>query len=312
MRKLINWLTLRTAAGELFDIDTALRPNGNSGLLVTSLASFENYQTGRGSNTAWTWEHQALTRARWCAGCARLAPRFEAVRRAVLRAPRDRRRCAPRCGRCARRCARRIRCKAGRFDVKHSAGRHDGRRVRGAVPRARATARAHPELLDDVGNIALLQSRRGGRAAAGEASARPRPTPTANCAAPSTRRASTSSRRRSSPSWLAAAAAAPSLALWRAVVRLTRPARRGARSPAVLARRRGASASAVEPARRSTGSRRSRCANPGARSRRGLRPLQRAAPARANLGRRAARRRARARRRACRHAVAAPGCSPGR
>ncbi|MES3013190.1 MAG: glutamine-synthetase adenylyltransferase, partial [Pseudomonadota bacterium] len=78
VRKVINWLTLRTAAGELFDIDTALRPNGNSGLLVTSLASFERYQTGRGSNTAWTWEHQALTRARWCAGWRGLEPQFDA------------------------------------------------------------------------------------------------------------------------------------------------------------------------------------------------------------------------------------------
>src|SRR4029453_18955349 len=91
VRKLINWLTLRTAAGELFDIDTALRPNGNSGLLVASLQSYERYQTGRGSNTAWTWEHQALTRARFCAGAgaADIEPRFEAVRRAVLAAPRD-------------------------------------------------------------------------------------------------------------------------------------------------------------------------------------------------------------------------------
>ena len=63
-RKLIGWLTLRTAAGELFEIDTALRPNGNSGMLVTSMSSFEKYQSGRGSNTAWTWEHQAMTRAR--------------------------------------------------------------------------------------------------------------------------------------------------------------------------------------------------------------------------------------------------------
>ena len=89
VRKVINWLTLRTAAGELFDIDTALRPNGNSGLLVTSLASFDRYQTGRGGNTAWTWEHQALTRARWCAGWRPLEPGFDAVRRAVLCAPRD-------------------------------------------------------------------------------------------------------------------------------------------------------------------------------------------------------------------------------
>ena len=89
VRKLITWLTLRTAAGELFDIDTALRPNGNSGLLVTSIESYERYQAGRGSNTAWTWEHQALTRARWCAGAATVRQRFEATRRAVLTAPRD-------------------------------------------------------------------------------------------------------------------------------------------------------------------------------------------------------------------------------
>ncbi|HEY9023947.1 MAG TPA: bifunctional [glutamate--ammonia ligase]-adenylyl-L-tyrosine phosphorylase/[glutamate--ammonia-ligase] adenylyltransferase, partial [Burkholderiaceae bacterium] len=81
VRKLITWLTLRTAAGELFDIDTALRPNGNSGLLVTSIESFEQYQRGRGSNTAWTWEHQAITRARFCAGDTALGERFEATRR---------------------------------------------------------------------------------------------------------------------------------------------------------------------------------------------------------------------------------------
>jgi hypothetical protein len=122
VRKLIAWLTTRTAAGELFDIDTALRPNGNSGLLVTSMTSFENYQTGRGSNTAWTWEHQALTRARWCAGIERLAPRFEAVRRAVLAAPRDLDALLDQ----VRAMREKVRAahpvKAGRFDLKHSAG----------------------------------------------------------------------------------------------------------------------------------------------------------------------------------------------
>ena len=44
VRKLVTWLTLRTAAGELFDIDTALRPNGNSGLLVSSMTAYERYQ----------------------------------------------------------------------------------------------------------------------------------------------------------------------------------------------------------------------------------------------------------------------------
>jgi glutamate-ammonia-ligase adenylyltransferase len=156
VRKLIPWLTLRTAAGELFDIDTALRPNGNSGLLVTSMNAFERYQHGRGSNTAWTWEHQALTRARFCAGSPSLAPRFEAVRRAVLSAPRDAEalRAEVRAMREKLRAARPVR--AGLFDVKHSAGGMID--VEFAVQALVLTqSAAHPELLANVGNIALLQ-----------------------------------------------------------------------------------------------------------------------------------------------------------
>jgi glutamate-ammonia-ligase adenylyltransferase len=156
VRKLISWLTMRTAAGELFDIDTALRPNGNSGLLVTSMTSFENYQTGRGSNTAWTWEHQALTRARWCAGIERLAPRFEAVRRAVLAAPRDLHALLGqvRAMRDKVRTAHPV--KPGRFDLKQSAGGMID--VEFAVQALVLGHGAHhAELLDDVGNIALLR-----------------------------------------------------------------------------------------------------------------------------------------------------------
>jgi glutamate-ammonia-ligase adenylyltransferase len=65
VRRLINWLQVKTADGDLYEIDTALRPNGSSGLLVSSFQAFALYQTQRGSNTAWTWEHQAMTRARW-------------------------------------------------------------------------------------------------------------------------------------------------------------------------------------------------------------------------------------------------------
>src|SRR5205085_12660454 len=156
VRKLINWLTLRTAAGELFDIDTALRPNGNSGLLVASMQSYEHYQTGRGSNTAWTWEHQALTRARFCAGCAEIGPRFEAVRRAVLAAPRDA--AALRAEVVAMRDKlRRARpVKDDRFDIKHSAGGMVD--VEFAVQcLVLAHSARHPQLMDNVGNIALLQ-----------------------------------------------------------------------------------------------------------------------------------------------------------
>lgn len=156
VRKLITWLTLRTAAGELFDIDTALRPNGNSGLLVTSLQSFENYQTGRGSNTAWTWEHQAITRARFCAGAPELAARFEGVRRAVLTAPRDAAalRAEVQAMREKVRGARPV--KPGEFDVKHSpGGMMDAEFALQYLVLAHAAA--HPELQDNAGTIALLQ-----------------------------------------------------------------------------------------------------------------------------------------------------------
>jgi [glutamine synthetase] adenylyltransferase / [glutamine synthetase]-adenylyl-L-tyrosine phosphorylase len=156
VRKLITWLTLRTGAGELFDIDTALRPNGGSGLLVTSIDAFERYQAGRGSNTAWTWEHQAITRARFCAGTPDLAGRFESVRRGVLTVARD-----PAALRDEIRAMReKVRAahpvRAGRFDVKHSPGGMMD--VEFAVQYlVLAQGAAQPGLLDNVGNIALLQ-----------------------------------------------------------------------------------------------------------------------------------------------------------
>ena len=156
VRKLITWLTTRTAAGELFDIDTALRPNGNSGLLVTSIDAFDRYQIGRGSNTAWTWEHQALTRARFAAGSAAIAARFEATRRAVLTAERDPAalREEVRSMREKVRAARPV--PAGSFDVKHSSGGMMD--VEFAVQfLVLAHGKAHAELLENAGNIALLQ-----------------------------------------------------------------------------------------------------------------------------------------------------------
>ncbi len=155
VRRLITWLTVRTASGELFDIDTALRPNGNSGLLVTSISAFEQYQRGRGSNTAWTWEHQALTRARCCTGPPALAARIEALRRDVLAAPRDvaALRSEVLTMREKVRAARPV--KAGLFDVKHSAGgMMDAEFVVQFLVLAHSSA--HPGLLDNVGNIALL------------------------------------------------------------------------------------------------------------------------------------------------------------
>lgn len=80
-QRFITWMTSHTSAGILFDIDTALRPDGASGMLVSSVSAFEKYQ----SNAAWVWEHQALTRARYCAGDVDIGQRFEQIREAVLR-----------------------------------------------------------------------------------------------------------------------------------------------------------------------------------------------------------------------------------
>jgi glutamate-ammonia-ligase adenylyltransferase len=79
-------LNARTSAGVLFDTDLRLRPQGESGLLVSSIEAFRRYQR----ESAWTWEHQALTRARFCAGDAVLGEVFEAERIAILRMQRDR------------------------------------------------------------------------------------------------------------------------------------------------------------------------------------------------------------------------------
>ncbi len=80
-----NWLTLRTASGALFETDLELRPSGASGLLVSTLAAFEHYQ----DQDAWTWEHQALTRARYCAGDREIGLEFEKTRIKILTRERD-------------------------------------------------------------------------------------------------------------------------------------------------------------------------------------------------------------------------------
>ena len=80
-QRFITWMTSHTSAGQLFDVDIALRPDGASGMLVSSVQAFERYQ----HNSAWIWEHQALTRARFCAGDADIGQRFEQIRCQVLR-----------------------------------------------------------------------------------------------------------------------------------------------------------------------------------------------------------------------------------
>ncbi|RCV88255.1 bifunctional [glutamate--ammonia ligase]-adenylyl-L-tyrosine phosphorylase/[glutamate--ammonia-ligase] adenylyltransferase [Billgrantia montanilacus] len=84
-QRIIHLLTAVTPAGTLYEVDMRLRPSGNSGLLVTSLNAFADYQR----NQAWTWEHQALVRARVVAGNPQLAEGFHAVRQEILGRSRD-------------------------------------------------------------------------------------------------------------------------------------------------------------------------------------------------------------------------------
>ena len=84
-QKVSGWLSLRTGAGIVFDVDLRLRPNGSAGMLVTAVDAFADYQR----ESAWVWEHQALTRARFAAGDAAIGQRFEAIRNEVLALPRD-------------------------------------------------------------------------------------------------------------------------------------------------------------------------------------------------------------------------------
>jgi glutamate-ammonia-ligase adenylyltransferase len=81
VQRLVHVLTVHTSAGRLYEVDTRLRPSGKGGLLVQSLEGFGEYQRGE----AWTWEHQALLRARVVAGDPALRERFEALRRDILR-----------------------------------------------------------------------------------------------------------------------------------------------------------------------------------------------------------------------------------
>lgn len=85
-KRIVNWLTSLTSAGQLYDIDLRLRPNGSSGLLVSTLTAFSEYQ----HKSAWVWEHQAISRARYAAGDRKIGEWFEAFRRDILALPRDR------------------------------------------------------------------------------------------------------------------------------------------------------------------------------------------------------------------------------
>jgi glutamate-ammonia-ligase adenylyltransferase len=149
-KRLNTWISTMTPAGILYETDLRLRPDGAAGLLVSSVEAFEDYQL----HHAWTWEHQALTRARYSCGDAAVGARFEAIRDAVLRAPRDA--AALRAQVLEMRRKMRDGHPSGLFDLKHDPG--------GLVDvefsvqyLVLAHAARHPGLTANIGNIALLK-----------------------------------------------------------------------------------------------------------------------------------------------------------
>lgn len=155
-QRLNRWLTTQTPAGILFDTDYRLRPNGDAGLLVSSIDAFEKYQRREGGVGAWVWEHQALTRARFCVGDEQLGQRFEAVRNTTLRTPRDVAALAAEVVDMRRRMHEGHPNPTDLFDLKHSEG--------GMVDiefivqfLVLAHSSAHETLTANAGNIALLK-----------------------------------------------------------------------------------------------------------------------------------------------------------
>jgi glutamate-ammonia-ligase adenylyltransferase len=151
-QRLNTWLTSTTAAGRLYDIDLRLRPDGSKGLPVSSFSAFRAYQREH----AWTWEHQALTRARFVAGDAAIGAEFEAERRAILSLARDAGKLNADVVAMRRRMYVAHPNRSGLFDLKHDPG--------GMVDiefsvqyLVLAHAHAHPQLAQNAGNIALLK-----------------------------------------------------------------------------------------------------------------------------------------------------------
>ena len=118
-QRIINAMTRHTAAGTLYGTDMRLRPGGDSGVIVSQMEAFEEYL----KNQAWTWEHQALIRARPIAGDTKLCDRFNRVRKQILTGPRQedelRREVADMRERMRR---ERLKPETGRFDLKQSPG----------------------------------------------------------------------------------------------------------------------------------------------------------------------------------------------
>ena len=152
-QRIVHLLTMHSAAGRLYEVDMRLRPNGKGGFLMTGIGAFERYQR----QEAWTWEHQALLRARAVAGDIDLRKAFEAVRRGVLREAVHRDTLKSDVAEMRQRMQRELsKAGAGEFDIKQDAGGIAD--IEFLVQYwVLAAANAHPELLTFTDNIRQLE-----------------------------------------------------------------------------------------------------------------------------------------------------------
>lgn len=151
-QRINNWFNSLTSAGLLYETDLQLRPDGNSGLLVSSVAAFREYQL----NKAWVWEHQAITRARFVAGDAGIGNAFEQVRIEVITQTRDIQKLKLEITSMREKMRAAQTFVANMFDIKHSTG--------GIIDveflvqyLVLAHAKQYPQLTENIGNIALLK-----------------------------------------------------------------------------------------------------------------------------------------------------------
>ena len=151
-QRINSWFNSLTAAGLLYETDLQLRPDGNSGLLVSSVAAFREYQLHR----AWTWEHQAITRARFVAGDASIGQAFDVVRNEVMQQTRDTNVLKKEVQEMREKMRGVQHIKGDMFDLKHSAG--------GIIDVEFIVqylvlnhSNKHLQLYENIGNIALLE-----------------------------------------------------------------------------------------------------------------------------------------------------------
>ncbi len=156
-QRISSWFNTLTSAGLLYETDLQLRPDGNSGLLVSSVVAFREYQLHK----AWAWEHQALTRARFVAGDASIGKAFEQIRIEVLTQTRDVQKLKTEVINMREKMHLSQKSgaqsfEAGMFDIKHSVG--------GIIDieflvqyLVLIHAHQYPQLIKNIGNIALLK-----------------------------------------------------------------------------------------------------------------------------------------------------------